>query len=85
MKIIAWNINGLRSLLKTNNLDNLLNDEDPDVLCIGETKLSLPYNNINILIKAKYPKYKFIYWHPCNARNGYSGTAIFSKQNIKSI
>ena len=85
MKIIAWNINGLRSLLKTNNLDNLLTDEDPDLLGIGETKLSTPYDNINILIKTKYPKYKYIYWHPCKARNGYSGTSIFSKQIIKNI
>jgi exonuclease III len=47
MKIIAWNINGLRSLLKTDYLDNLINDEQPDILCFGETKLSCPYTDID--------------------------------------
>ena len=40
MKIIAWNVNGLRSLLKTDHLKILLDEEEPDILCIGETKLS---------------------------------------------
>ena len=40
MKIIAWNVNGIRSLLKTNYLEELLNKEKPDIFCIGETKLS---------------------------------------------
>ena len=40
MKIIAWNINGLKSLLKTSYLNELLDLENPDILCIGETKLS---------------------------------------------
>ncbi len=77
MKIIAWNVNGLRSLLKTNILDDLLKDENPDVLCIGETKLSCPYDNINTIIKTRYPKFKHIFWSPCKTKNGYSGTAIF--------
>ena len=75
MKIIAWNVNGLRSLLKKNNLKILLENEDPDILCLGETKLST-----NIIISDEILnnfKYKFIY---SSIKNGYSGTAIFSKK-----
>ena len=62
MKIIAWNVNGLRSLLKTDNLKQLLDEEDPDVFCMGETKLSCPYVNINNQITELYPQFKFKYW-----------------------
>ena len=37
MKIIAWNINGIRAMLKKNNLVELINDENPDIICLGET------------------------------------------------
>ena len=75
MKIIAWNVNGLRSLLKTDYLDELILNEKPDILCFGETKLSC-----QIEIKLKYPEYKYIYWSLCNKKKGYSGTAIFCKK-----
>jgi exonuclease III len=38
MNIIAWNVNGLKSLLKTNNLDELLIKEKPDILSKIEPK-----------------------------------------------
>lgn len=83
LKIIAWNVNGIRSLLKTENLDNLINHEDPDILCFGETKISCPYNKIEDEFNKRYEQYKYNYWSPCIIRGGYSGTAIFSK--IKPI
>jgi exodeoxyribonuclease-3 len=85
MKIIAWNVNGLRSLLKTNNLQELLDEYNPDILCIGETKLSCPYDDIEKEILTKFPKYKFRYWSPCKTKGGYSGTAIFCKKEPLSI
>jgi exonuclease III len=42
MKIIAWNVNGIRSLLKTKYLDQMIEKEAPDVFCMGETKLPCP-------------------------------------------
>jgi len=75
MKIIAWNVNGIRSLLKTNYLEELLNKEKPDIFCIGETKLScdstIDYELLN--------KYKYKFYGNCK-KSGYSGTAIFSKK-----
>jgi exodeoxyribonuclease-3 len=80
MKIIAWNVNGLRSLLKTEYLNELITSEDPDVFCMGETKLSGPYDNINNEISEKFPKFKYKYWSNCKIKKGYSGTCIFCKK-----
>jgi len=78
MKIIAWNINGIRSLLKTEHLDNLIKDEDPDIFCMGEIRVSCPYDDKPLLVRL--PKYKYRFWSPCTTKGGYSGTAIFSKK-----
>jgi exodeoxyribonuclease-3 len=80
MKIIAWNINGLKSLLKTNYLDELILQEKPNVLCFGETKLSCPYDDIESIFIERFPKYKYRYWSPCKSKQGYSGTAILCKK-----
>jgi exodeoxyribonuclease-3 len=85
MKIIAWNVNGIRSLLKTNYLNDMLKEHDPDIFCMGETKLSCPYDNIENEIAKIFPQFKFRYWSPCKTRNGYSGTAIFCKKKPKLI
>jgi exodeoxyribonuclease-3 len=85
MKIIAWNVNGIRSLLKTDNLDKLINDEDPDIFCMGETKISCPYTATDEEIIKKFPHFKFRYWSPCKTKGGYSGTAIFCKKQPLSV
>lgn len=79
MKIIAWNVNGIRSLLKTQYLDELITDEDPDVFCMGETKISCPYDDIESELVKRLPKFQYRYWSPCKTKKGYSGTAILSK------
>jgi exodeoxyribonuclease-3 len=80
MKIIAWNVNGIRSLLKTDNLQILLEKEDPDILCLGETKLS----NKNPIYE-ELKEYKYQYWHPSISKSGYSSTAILSKKKPISV
>ena len=85
MKIIAWNINGIRSLLKTKYLDELLKEHDPDVLCMGETKISCPYDDILLEMGKKFPKFKYNFWSPCKSRGGYSGTAIYCKKKPISV
>ena len=37
MKIIAWNINGIKAMLKKEDLVELINNEKPDIFCLGET------------------------------------------------
>ena len=85
MKIIAWNINGIRSILKTDHLDNLLKNEDPDIFCMGETKISCPYDKVEEDIIKRFPQFKFRYWSPCKIKPGYSGTAIFTKKKPLSV
>lgn len=85
MKIVAWNVNGIRSLLKTDYLDNMIDKHKPNILCMGEMKLSCPYDNIENEMVTKFPEYKFRYWSPCKTKNGYSGTSIFCKKEPLSI
>ena len=71
MKLISWNVNGLRAVLRKNFLD-YLNAEEPDVLCLQETKCGP--NDVEQLWPAKYSTY----WNTAE-KKGYAGTAIFTK------
>lgn len=77
--IIAWNINGIRSLLKTKYLDELIESENPNIFCLGEIKMTCPYDKVDAELDERIPKYKYRYWSICSVKKGYSGTCIFSK------
>ena len=85
MKIIAWNINGIRSSMKGKELYDLIEDEKPDIICFGETKVSCPFIDVQNELKDKIKGYKYRYWSPCKTKGGYSGTAIFCKKQPDSI
>jgi len=72
MKILSWNINGIRSIEKKGFLD-MVKHEDPDVVCLQETKAFL--DQVPGSIRAL--PYHLV-WHD-GIRPGYAGTAIFSK------
>ena len=80
IKIISWNINGIRAITKKNDLFDLIEKEKPNIICFGETKISCPYIDIEIELKEKIKGYRYRYWSPCLIKGGYSGTAIFSKK-----
>jgi exodeoxyribonuclease-3 len=71
MKLISWNVNGLRAVLKKNFLD-FLDSERPDILCLQETKCT-PDD-----VEQLWPAHYKTYWN-CAQKRGYSGTAIFAK------
>jgi exodeoxyribonuclease-3 len=71
VKLISWNVNGLRAVLKKNFLE-YLDTEKPDVLCLQETKCHP--DDVEQLWPAKYTTY----WNWAE-KEGYSGTAIFTK------
>ena len=75
MKIISWNVNGIRAVLKKGFLD-FINDFNPDIICIQETKAHPEQVNLDL------DNHKYKYWNSAT-KKGYSGTAIFSK--IKPI
>ena len=72
MKLISWNVNGLRAVLKKNFLE-FLDAEKPDVLCLQETKCTP--DQVEQLWPASYTTF----WNSAE-KKGYSGTAIFTKE-----
>ena len=85
LKIISWNVNGIRAMMKKNDLYNLIEEEKPDVICFGETKISCPFIDVEEELKEKIKGYKYRYWSPCLVKKGYSGTAIFSKKKPNNV
>ena len=85
LKIIAWNVNGIRSLMKTDNLLKLIEHKKPNIICFGETKISCPFFDLEEDLRKRIKGFKYRYWSPCLIRNGYSGTAIFSKKKPLNI
>ena len=76
MKFISWNVNGLRAVMKKGVMD-IFRDLDADFFCLQETKLQEGQ------IQMDLPDYHQ-YW--CYAeKKGYSGTAIFAKQEALSV
>ena len=70
MKLVSWNVNGVRSALKQGLLDRV-REIGPDALCLQETKA--PLETLDIAL----PDYRH-YWNT-GVRPGYAGTALFSK------
>lgn len=71
VKLVSWNVNGLRAALRKNFLD-FLEEENPDILCVQETKASP--NDVEQLWPATYTTF----WNSAE-KKGYSGTAIFTR------
>ncbi len=71
MKLISWNVNGLRAVLKKNFLQYLA-DEAPDVLCLQETKCSPDQ------VEPTWPSEYETHWDWAE-KKGYSGTAILTR------
>ena len=77
MKLISWNVNGLRSVLRKNFLE-YLEAEQPDILCLQETKCTP--DDVEQLWPAPYTAH----WNSA-VKKGYSGTAIFSRTRPLSV
>jgi exodeoxyribonuclease-3 len=80
MKIISYNVNGIRAALKKGFLD-WLQQANPDVICIQETKAQKEQLNLEVFEKAGYP---YQYWFSAD-KKGYSGVAILSKSEPNHI
>ena len=72
MKLISWNVNGVRAVLKKGFAD-FIAAEQPDIVCLQETKATPE----QVLVPAALAKYH-AFWNIAE-KKGYSGTAIFSK------
>jgi len=76
MKIISWNVNGVRAVIKKGFLD-FINTQDPDILCLQETKATVEDVTLDL------PQYHQ-YWNSAQ-KKGYSGTCIFTKEKPISV
>jgi exodeoxyribonuclease-3 len=74
MKLISWNVNGVRAVVKKGFLD-WLDQEQPDILCLQETKAHIDQLAAEILTDHGY----HTFWHS-GERRGYSGVATFCKE-----
>ena len=76
MKLISWNVNGLRACMGKGFLE-VLEGESPDVICLQETKMQREQADFD------FPGYRE-FWYSAE-KKGYSGTAIFSKTEPVSV
>jgi exodeoxyribonuclease-3 len=74
MKIISYNVNGIRAAIKKGFIEWLV-DESPDVICLQEIKALKEQLDLDLFVDAGY---KYNYWFSAN-KKGYSGVAILSK------
>ena len=77
MKIISWNVNGIRAVIKKGFYD-FIDEYKPDILCLQETKARPEQVDI------KLNQYPYQFWNSAE-KKGYSGTAIFSKKKPLSV
>ncbi|MEY8757165.1 exodeoxyribonuclease III [Peribacillus frigoritolerans] len=76
MKLVSWNVNGIRACVKKGFLD-YFKDVDADIFCLQETKLQ--EGQISLELEGYHQ-----YWNYA-LKKGYSGTAIFTKQKPLSV
>ncbi|MFA5523299.1 MAG: exodeoxyribonuclease III [Tissierellales bacterium] len=76
MKLVSWNVNGLRACVGKGFLD-YFKEVDADIFCVQETKLQ--EGQIDLDLKGYYQ-----YWNYA-VKKGYSGTAIFTKEKPLSV
>jgi exodeoxyribonuclease-3 len=86
MKIVSWNVNGLRSLAKDNYWQTFLQEAKPDIFCLQETKAAPEQLSEELLSPAGLPGQGFSsFFSSSQVRKGYSGVAIYSKVEPLSV
>jgi exodeoxyribonuclease III len=78
VKIVSWNVNGIRALLQRNLLAPFVAAHDPDVVCLQETKAQPEQVRLDL------PAHSYHYWNGAT-RKGYAGTAVISKTAPLSV
>lgn len=71
MRVISWNVNGIRAVHKKGLFVPFVNKYKPDILCLQETKAEQNQSEVDL---KEYEEY----WNSAS-KKGYSGTAIFTK------
>ncbi len=74
MKIISWNVNGIRAVYKRGDWD-FFRKADADIFCVQETKAEAD----QLPDELRHPKGYFSYFSHSKGRKGYSGVAVYTK------
>ena len=77
MKIISWNVNGIRAVHKKGLFVPFVEKYQPDVICLQETKAQQHQSEVDLPVYEEY-------WNSAD-KAGYSGTAIFTKMKPLSV
>ena len=77
MRIFSWNVNGIRAVVKKGMLQQFVAENDPDILCLQETKAERGQAEIDLPVYTEY-------WNSAE-KKGYSGTAIFTKPLPRTV
>ncbi len=81
MRILSWNVNGIRAIAKKGMLDWLARD-GADIICLQETKVFAPQElDQSILCPGEYRSF----WNAAHVKKGYSGVAVYVKQEPKKV
>ena len=80
MKIISYNINGIRAAVRKGIID-WLSAVNADIVCLQEIKATPEQIDLSLF---KSIGYQYIVWNPAQ-KKGYSGTAILSKFPVENI
>jgi exodeoxyribonuclease-3 len=81
MKIVSWNVNGLRAVHRNGHWDTFLKTMKPDILCLQETKASPEQLPDELREAAGYSSF----FSSSQLKKGYSGVAIYSKIEPLSV
>jgi exodeoxyribonuclease-3 len=85
-KISTWNVNGLRAVIRKKVFQEFLTTNNPDILCMMETKLSgLSQKALTEHLPNEFTDYKYRYYNISKSKKGYSGTSIWSKHKPLSV
>ena len=76
MKLVSWNVNGLRACMGKGFFD-FLRDADADIVCLQETKMQREQADFSIDVYEEY-------WNSAE-KKGYSGTAVFTRRSPLSV
>src|ERR1700712_2779939 len=72
MKFYSWNVNGIRAVVKKGTFQKFIAEHQPDIVCLQETKAERGQAEVDL---RDYHEF----WNSAQ-KKGYSGTAIFTRQ-----
>ncbi len=78
MKIVSWNVNGIRAVHNKGLFLDFIEKVKPDILGLQETKAEQGQSEVDL------PEYEE-FWNSSKGKKGYSGTAIFTKIKPKEV